>query len=370
MNPEIIFQTILSTPTGEGATEGRNMQKAFNNNFNKAKTLLEQLFSIVSIQVSSENVTQIKVDTSTTPNSLYYTLDPIGTEEPTWERLSTSFASLQGNPSDNIALKQILDSKAAASTVSSLSTTVNQHTTDISNLQTTTTQNTTDIGTIKQQVSTIQQDSTNNVKTEVGSKLYIRYNALLNTVEYSTTGTEESWSSIIATNINFADLTGLPEDNHNIVQYVENKISTAIQGLVTTSELIEHTSNYENPHQVTADQLGLGNVLNEIAELQGAQNLARNKYLTDYLNTEQLADAEVTYISSHYIDTSTIGSFVQVATITGDQTFNTVDGLMITMNTNPLSLPKWYSMVLDDSATTYTIYYNEQLRYYMLGGDV
>lgn len=369
MKNEIIFQTITSTPTGVGATEGRNMAKAFNNNFKQVKTLLDTLFQAVSIQVSSENITQIKVDTSTTPYSVYYTTDPLNVPEPNWILFSTTFANLSGQPTDNIALKTILDSKAPNSTVDGLSTTVAQHTTSLNGLTTDMTEAKQNIGTLQSQVASLGSEFNSVVRTDVGSTMYVRYNALLNVVEYSTTGQENDWHSIIATNIQFADLTGLPEDNPNLVQYIQSQLSTTITGFVTPEQLIAHTTDTNNPHEVTAEQLGLGNVLTDIASLKGSANLANNVILSDFLEDNEQSDEAIYYISSQFVDPETYGTFTTVRTLTSeDDKYTTVDGDEITFETDFSTLPQWYRCIWNEDVTQLTIKYNEELRTYMKGG--
>lgn len=368
MVPEIIFQKIVSTADGQGATEGRYMEKYFNGNFDKVKTLLTSLFQVVSVQVSSENVTQIKVDTTTDPYSLYYTIDPIGTAEPNWILLTSTFANLLGKPSDNIALKTELESKASKEVTDTLVVQVGKNTDNITEITKNVTKNQDDIEDLQLRLNNVDGTLDTVVHTDGSGAFYIRYNAYLNTVEYSTTAQTDDWHSVIATNINFLDIQGLPEDNALLVEYVNNVLSSITGNFISMEELVKHTSDYNNPHQVTAEQVGLGNIQNEVDALKGAANLANNNTLTKYLNEEQ-ADDLVCYISSHYVNTAEIGSFVQVALLTGTQTYKTVDGLVVSINTDPQTLPQWYNLVLsDDEPISATVYYNEELRTYMLGG--
>ena len=93
--PEIIFQTLTATKTGINASSGKQTEVAFNDNFALVKSLLEALFKIAGITVTSEQVTQIKADTTTNPYTLYYSVDPLTKENPTWIPLIvTNFANL------------------------------------------------------------------------------------------------------------------------------------------------------------------------------------------------------------------------------------------------------------------------------------
>ena len=121
--PEIIFQTLKSTATGVAASTGKQTEVAFNDNFSLVKNLFEQLFNVAAVTITSDEITQIKADTTTTPYTLYYTTDDPTSSNINWIPLVvTSFAKLQGDPSDNIALKTVLDAKGSAADVATLQT--------------------------------------------------------------------------------------------------------------------------------------------------------------------------------------------------------------------------------------------------------
>lgn len=259
---DIVFQRIVSTRTGTGASTGKETERAFNDNFDLVKTCLDQLFNIASSVILSDNITQIKADTSTTPYTLYYTVDPLDTDpsQVHWELVTNvTFADIQGLPSDNIALGTALDSKGSATDVATLQTqmsgalnTLSTHTNQIAT-------NTQNIG--------INTSSINSIRTELqssvvhnpaGSTLYLRLNN--GALEYSTDGT--TWISILATGIAYSQLTGNASDSSSLVNYVATQISTATSSLVSNTTFQAHTSDINNPHGVTKAQIGLGNVQN------------------------------------------------------------------------------------------------------------
>jgi len=265
---EIIFQTLVSTPTGVGASTGKHTEEAFNENFAKVKTYLEALLAVASITVTSEQMTQIKVDTSVTPHAIYYSMDPVDTpaSEVTWYDLdNVSFADLQGNPTDNIALANILNAKAALSdfnalsaNVTALGTTVSGHTDSIAD-------NTRDISTNTQSISTIRSDMVHLVHSPTADgTLYLRYNTTHTRIEYSLDNSQ--WFNIASGAVDFSDISGNPTSNNNLVSYVTNSIQQAIQGVtgdfVSTQDFNLHVNNKNNPHEVTKEQIGLGNVDN------------------------------------------------------------------------------------------------------------
>lgn len=297
MIPEIELITIKSTADGINATTGKQMEKAFNKNFEVIKPLLESLFSIVSVQVSSDDITKLKVDTTTNPYSVYYTLDPLSEENPTWYLLSSTFASLSGSPNDNIALKEILDAKAPLSNVNTLATQVTTNTNNISSLLTDVSSLDEEVGALDATVAQIQQLTTDTIKTD-GGVLYIRYNAQTNTVEYSRD--KNTWTSILASNINFIDIDGNPADNTALVSYINNILTTTLTGLVTQQDLSTHTLDTNNPHQVTAAQLGLGTVLQDLTEIKQATYLHTEQDILAYVNDSNIDETRTYNISSHY----------------------------------------------------------------------
>ena len=258
---EIVFQKIVSTRTGTGASTGKETETAFNNNFDLVKNCLDSLFNIAAQVIISDNITQIKADTSTTPYTLYYTVDPLDTDPGniTWNLVNdVAFADLRGLPTDNIALKNALDAKGSATDVVTLQ---NQMTNALNTLSTHTNQiatNTNDIGTNTSSITSIRTELEHVVHNPVGTKLYLRYNN--GAIEYSTNGTQ--WTSILASGVAFNQLTGNASDNASIVSYVANQISTATASLATTAALQAHTGNTSNPHGVTKAQVGLGDVEN------------------------------------------------------------------------------------------------------------
>lgn len=263
--PEIIFQTLKSTATGVNASTGKQTEVAFNDNFSLAKNLFEQLFNVAAVTITSDEITQIKADTTTTPYTLYYTTDDPTSNNITWIPLViTSFAKLEGSPTDNIALRTALDSKGSASDVSTLQTQMTAAQDNISNLQTTVAGHTTTIGAHTVAINNIQSDLADRVRTPHGDTLYLRYVSSTNTIEYSTDGT--TYIDINSLGTSFADLTGNASDNTSLVNYVTSQIQNALSTIATDyasmTAFNNHVNNTSNPHSVTKAQLGLGDVEN------------------------------------------------------------------------------------------------------------
>lgn len=261
---EINFSTISSTRDGVGASTGKQTEVAFNENFAKAKILLEQLFAIAGVTIISNEMTSIKVDTTTTPYTLYYTLDDVS-EDPEWLPLiNVSFTDIAGNPTDNIALNTALNSKGSATDVTTLQTQMTAAQSNISNLQTTVGNQGTTIGAHSSAINTLQGEINNRVRTPNGDTLYLKYVQSTNAVQYSVDGT--TWVDILSSGISFSGITGNASDNASLVAYVTGQITSALATIastyVTQSTYNGHITDYNNPHNVTKAQLGLDNVDN------------------------------------------------------------------------------------------------------------
>lgn len=299
----IIFQTLVSTVDGVGASTGKQTEVAFNENFELVKTLLETLFSIAAITVTSEEITQIKADTSTNPATLYYTLDPIN-EDPsniTWTKLvAVRFSDIAGNPTDNIALKTILDQKGGAEDVATLKTQMLAAQSDISGLQTTVADHSTTIGSHTSAINSIQGELPDTVHTEHGETLLLRYVSQAGTLEFSIDGVH--WIDVASQGTSFANLSGNAYDNVSLVNYVAQEIQSAITSItvdfVSTDTFNEHILDGNNPHRVTKAQLGLGNVDNYSAADMPISNAAAQEFSTlrdrfpvfYYLSTPEYCD--------------------------------------------------------------------------------
>lgn len=262
--PQIDFVTISSTIDGVNASTGKQTEQAFNNNFALAKSLLEQLFAVAGVSIISEQMTSIKVDTTTTPYTLSYTLDdPSGS--PTWIPLiSVGFADLTGNPTDNIALNTALSSKGSASDVATLQTQMTAAQGNISNLQTTVSNQGTTIGAHTSAITALQSSVNDRVRTPHGDTLYLRYVQATGAVQYSVDGS--TWVDILSSGVSFGSISGNAGDNASLVSYVAAQIAAALTTIGNTYVLQTtyngHVTDYNNPHNVTKADVGLGNVDN------------------------------------------------------------------------------------------------------------
>lgn len=280
---DIVFQTLRSTEDGVGATTGKQTELAFNGNFEIVRAALTILFQVAAIHVSSETIKQLKYDSNT--DSVFYSLDDESVPNPTWVPLQTvTFSNILGDPRSNIALNNLINSMASQSDFDTLEATVNSHDANLTTLNNTTATHTTQISTLQGDVTYIQGDMNNLVRTTTGERLWIRYVPLTNSIEYSTDNA--NWKDINDANVAFANLTGLPSSNAALVDYVTGQINAAITGSFVTPAQLQaladlltaHTQDYNNPHQVTKAQVGLSNVDNYSAEDMPLSRAARVEF--------------------------------------------------------------------------------------------
>lgn len=264
---DLNFKTITSTPTGVGGSTGKQTEIAFNENFAKVKTALSDIFTILSEAVISENLTLLKVDTTVSPYVVYYTTDPVDTpdESITWYPLNRgNFSTLLGSPYDNVALKSALDSKVGTSVVQQIQSQVSGLTTTVSDLSSTVSTNTTNIGTNSASISELQNDLLNTVQTQDDQSLYLKYDSVNQVVYISEDGTH--WIDISGMNVVWSSISGEITDNQDLVDYVTGLIQDLAEQIelnyAKSTALQNHTSDLNNPHNVTKAQIGLGNVDN------------------------------------------------------------------------------------------------------------
>lgn len=406
MNTDIIFQKLISTVDGIGASTGKQTEKAFNENFELVKDLFTKVLTILSITVTSAELKQLKVDTSTTPYTLYYSLDDESVATPTWiPLLQFGFSQLTGSPMDNIALKTILDSKAGQGdldqlvlrvngldtnsttlqseidTLKAKDTSLDKEITDLKNKDKALDQKDAilaqDIKTNADNITSIKKTLTDQVVyTEVGSSLWIRYNTGDSTLEISTDqGT--SWSPVGTLNIQWNQILGQPNTNTNLVNYITSTINKALTNYITTTAFNNHTKDYNNPHKVTASQLGLGSVLARIGALEAKsgviytanhksfQSHASELLPATYLTSSTFDRAHIIYESEEYY------SFTK--TISSTETYTGPDGTVITTAKYEAgtSFPVFYKVIPNTStAGSIDIYFNQDLYDYIQNGGV
>lgn len=258
MNNPLIFQHIKSSPTGTDSTTGRQMERAFNDNFDLLARIIPNITAAISIGITSKEMKQIKVDTSTNPSTVYYTLDDESVTNPTWIKLvDLNFSDIKGDPLDNITLKETLDSKAKQTDFDALEnrmdtveSDIDNNTNDIQALQTLTTTHTQDI---KKNTDLLNHAVINDGTGQILFKFDQTRNELSMSIDNGV-----HWLLINDINTGFDHVVGEVTDNRKLVDYIDNIVSDYT--LLTTFN--SHAGDTNNPHGVTKSQVGLGKVQN------------------------------------------------------------------------------------------------------------
>lgn len=381
MDP-IIFQKLKSTTDGIGASTGKQTEKAFNENFDLVKKLLEDIIRVLSLQVSSSEMKQIKVDTSTSPATVYYSLDDVTVTNPTWIRLLTfGFADLAGSPYDNIALKTILDTKAPQGGLDSLTLQVNACISDITKLQADLPKDVSDLQKdINDKTKAVQDDLNNKYKelkdadadqvkdisdlktadvaldgkiktnaddikdiqdllpdvvmTTHGDSLWLKYDPaksqLLMSQDKGTT-----WGALGALLLEWQQIAGDPSRATSLVTYVNSVITAKLNDYTQKQTFNAHLADYSNPHKVTAAQLGLSTVVQDIVELKDGVNSIKTVNITSYLkhinDIPEAAYFTHSSFSRAKLEIESDNYFNFVKTIGPSETYTGPDGSQITV---------------------------------------
>lgn len=416
---DLIFQKLKSTVDGVGATTGKQTEKAFNENFDLVKNLFTEVLSALAITVTSGELKQIKVDTSTTPYTLYYSLDDESNENPTWIKLlQFGFSQLTGSPYDSISLKNVLDTKANTVTTDSIALQITGINNDIFSINTeisglknadsnlraeitrldnadsnikTSIQNlklneladlTTEDARLQSEIDALKlvagettADLSRVVFTEEGSSLWIRYNPDNNELQAST-NSGKTWLPVGALSLEWRQLKGDPALSTTLDSFVTTKLETALSQYITKSLYSTHVDNLNNPHKVTAAQLGLGNVLELVNNINQSEIVQAN--VTSYIKHNNEIPDKAYFLSSHFgrVKLTIEGNdfFEFVKTLNDGESYELVDGTMISKDSyekDPESVPVYYRVSYNTAdPNKLDIYYNEELYNYIRGGGV
>lgn len=418
---ELIFQKLKSTVDGVGATTGKQTEKAFNENFDLVKTLFTEVLSALAITVTSSELKQIKVDTSTTPYTLYYSLDDESKENPTWIKLlQFGFSQLTGSPYDSISLKTVLDTKANTVTTDSIALQITGINNDIFSINTkisglkdedsnlyheierldtadesirTSIQNLkknelaalnaedarlqSEIDALELSTGQTSAELSRVVFTEEGDTLWLRYESGTNELQAST-DLGVTWLPVGAVSLQWKQLTGNPADASTLVELIDTKLTTALQKYVQTATFTSHTSNYENPHKVTAAQLGLGNVLELVQNLEASDNEIIRGNQDSYFKHIDEIPSKAYFLSSHFdrvkLTIEGANYYELVKTISDGESYIGPDDFVINhevYESSPDTIPVYYKVYNNIADTSkLDIEYNESLYTYISGGGV
>lgn len=419
---ELIFQKLKSTVDGVGATTGKQTEKAFNENFDLVKNLFTEVLTALAITVTSSELKQIRVDTTTDPYTLYYSLDDESVDNPNWIKLlQFGFSQLTGSPYDSISLKTVLDSKAPVGSIDSINLQITGINTDIfninkdisglrdedSNLHDEIARLDESDATIKASIQAlkaneiaaltaednrlqdeidalelasgqISADLSRVVFTEQGSTLWMRYDPDANELQAST-DVGKSWQPVGALSLEWKQLTGNPDESTTLNTFVSARLTDALTNYVQTATFSAHTKDYDNPHKVTANQLGLGSILPRIESLESQSSTLNYANPTSYLKHYADAASGLWILSSGFGRTKLRieeeAYYTTVYTLTSlEDSFTGEDGLVITISSwesDPEAIPVYYHIDYNIENTDYVdIKFNEELYTYISGGGV
>ena len=255
----------IKAGTGKTGTSGDRLEQDWKYNFDLIKSLLSDVDLDLSKKITSNEIQQIKVE----DGIAYFTTD----NGASWTSLGPSFANLAGNPDDNAALVEKFRNYTTLVDFTALADRTTQAENNISILQTTTELLSTDVDLLKTEVEdpatgviarvvTLEKDMKQKITSKSVVEIRERAEGLL---EYTDDGTNwhpvaaatgVEWGEILGDINNQADLKLLFDNMNDLITQLNTSLSQ------TSADLTEHTSNYDNPHNVTPEQLGLGNVDN------------------------------------------------------------------------------------------------------------
>lgn len=242
---------------------GELMVTKINTNFHAIDSEFLYMATEIGKRIKSDQIKEIKKE----GNHLYYTEDGS-----IWTQLDgTAWGQISGTLANQTDLKNALDGKANQDEFEVLVTQVETNTSNITKLLT-------DMTTAKQNISNLQSAvNTHNQDIEtINETLAVKISSDTikafrqksgdpNNLEFTINGTEwipllgeqtvVAWGEVVGDIQNQRDLIVLFNDYSTT-----DEMNAAIE--VVNTALTTHTSNTNNPHNVTKEQIGLGNVDN------------------------------------------------------------------------------------------------------------
>jgi hypothetical protein len=263
----------------------------------------------LNIRIISNQLKEIKLEN----DILYYTTETLEegseTDNRTWFPVESSWGKIKGSISDQKDLQEALSNKVSTNEFNTLVSVVSTNTSNITSLKG-------DITTISNNLSDLI--NTVNGANGIAIRLTKAENKLAKTIisddvlairatedgflEYTTNN--EDWHSVsTAGTVEWGDIIG-DITNQADLQLILKNLTSDIS--TNTEDIKNHINDTENPHNVTASQVGLGNVDNtsdenkpvSIAQQQAIDNL-NIKAMTkaDYDSIEEKNDSTIYLIT-------------------------------------------------------------------------
>lgn len=295
---------------GKTGTSGDALQNSWTYNFDTIKNLITILDNDVQKRILSNEIQQIKVENGVAS----FTTD----NGKTWQSLGPSFANITGNPDDCPALVAKFKNYATTVDMDNVKDRLSAAEADIVMLDNSVTLMDSDIADIK---NTLNNASTGVLvrlsKVEVDLQKKITSQSVIEikeveegALQYTTNGTD--WYPVAAAlGIDWGVIGGNIENQADLMNEFD-KINDLVA--TVTTDLENHTQNFNNPHGVTAEQIGLGNVDNtsdtdkpvstaQQAAIDAAINEAVNAVKVRAINTQTYEDLEVKDTNTIYLIT-------------------------------------------------------------------
>ena len=243
----------------------------------------------LNVRIISNQIKEIKVENGNT----YYTLDgsDIPEEDRVWHTLQGEWGKIGGTLSNQIDLQNALNDKANQADFIILQKNVADNYAELQGLQDTVSDLSDTLTSVYNQINSTNGILVrlNTAETLLAKKissdqvLEIRTTDGLS-LEFTTDGT--TWKPVSTAGVvEWGDIIGDIENQADLLLRFEN-IDDAVNLL--SGSLTNHTDNTNNPHQVTASQIGLANVDNT-ADMDKPLSTAQKQYVDTQIggvNTE------------------------------------------------------------------------------------
>lgn len=221
---------------------GAQLIDALNTNSSTADSAINELAAAILLRVLGNNIKQLKVQ----DGKLMYTLDNTN-----WvEADNNVWGSITGTLTDQTDLANALNEKANQSALQQTNDNVGALQTTVGNLGTTVQTNTQNISSNTTAIGELQAKQAVQVSSDTILSIRLNANGYL---EYSLDNI--AWEPVLSeASTNWGSIGGLLENQEDLI--------AALNAKATNTALNTHISDTNNPHGVTAEQVGLGNVDN------------------------------------------------------------------------------------------------------------
>ena len=235
---------------------GRRMVDQMNSNWRATDAQFLANKNALDLRIISNQIKEIKVE----DNIAYFT-----TDGKTWKSLLTTWGKITGNITEQADLKQALDNKVGLDQFNALTAQVSSNSSNIITINGNVTSLTNSVSNILNVLNAsdgvlVRLDNAERLLAKkITSNSVLEIRTINGTaLEFTTNGTE--WHPVSsAGQVEWGDVIGDIENQADLMVYID-KLEKLIKSV--DDDLLPHLENYNNPHQVTAEQIGLGNVNN------------------------------------------------------------------------------------------------------------